>query len=1170
MRFIRCARHDEEQNLCAFQYDDNVYYRSCKVISPNSELLVWYDIDFINELASHVFEVEGSFVGRPEKLIKTVMEIASVDEEYVERSLQAYPHYTDIDNLPGSGASSYYNEIVIKTECISDDEDILEKSLSTVSPVIDEENHVAGDQTIKQLRIIIENCSEDDTFLVVIEDCSEDNSVLSVDDNNKEVTKARSNDCHNLKNIHRNTQSSMRKETKRNYVHDNHDLEPDYDPGHNQTDHLDSTDITEVTTTPSETNMNDISSMGDDKDLHFDSISGHDKNAVLPIKQLKVNLVNCLEGNTLLPVTADSNSGCEPGNTTEGNRKTQFFSEAENVDGIGDENGNDFNSPHDPSDSGNNVQEYNCEDKVIKELKIEVVNCIRDNTPFSVNSDDSKCKLFHPHGTNNVLGKGPSITEHNGMKDIDGADDYNANGNSAVSENVDLDTGYINQAIKKLQVTLTNCLEDKPLLSVITNDEQGRKCTSSGCDTTGNKCKTVQLGTQEKDLNYLNNCNYVVPAYDAGLFRNGIPEYSPEGHAAKPLKVTVADCRHLSVNTNHKKAKRRRSHRLASKKYAYRMIQCEKAKRTNITDDSKDFHTDLAQNSHTNQSSTDHTTNQQKIDTMDLKDGSGLSSVNSEGREIRKCLSGKKLADPTIKELKVQVIDCTKDSIHLFPSTDKEHGRKRKSESSNVDNGFCMKLPSFTKDEYTTDVAHGVDQNFVPSHIKKYNGGHTSQAVKEFSVVLTDCFKDSSLGVNNKKALNEWLHRRDNANSTFRKTESFMENLDISYVIDRDHFRQTLCPDSLKHGNTDHSDTEDWKEESTFLSVDANHNVAVNCVSNDIAADKSIKELKVELVDFKNDNPLLSVSTNDKKHRKLKSSKCDTHYVCSRLRSYMKEANMNDVDNAIDLDPDFYPDNSESSDLKNIKANTIQELRVEVANCRDDDKLLWAMTKDKEGKECRLSGHDDTNEECRNTLSFVNIKAVNNSLDVSEDLHPDHEQDCGKVDQRIKRIQVELVDCNKDKLLSSVNTSYKEGRNFQLSSPVDGQKGRIKTRLSIRNKDLNAIKGTQGYDDTDVLSDRGKCADLYHHSSVEAIKPLKMTVTKSKENKSPPSFSTNRKEFKKCTSKRFSHGNRRTGSCARHKNLNGTSNDKNFAVDYGPNDHSNSCQDSTHIIRELK
>lgn len=43
MRYIRCARHRGEQNMFAFQYCGNIYYRAFKDIPARTELLVWYD-----------------------------------------------------------------------------------------------------------------------------------------------------------------------------------------------------------------------------------------------------------------------------------------------------------------------------------------------------------------------------------------------------------------------------------------------------------------------------------------------------------------------------------------------------------------------------------------------------------------------------------------------------------------------------------------------------------------------------------------------------------------------------------------------------------------------------------------------------------------------------------------------------------------------------------------------------------------------------------------------------------------------------------------------------------------------------------------------------------------------------------------------------------------------
>ncbi|XP_078367856.1 putative histone-lysine N-methyltransferase PRDM6 isoform X3 [Oculina patagonica] len=43
MRFIKCARHRNEQNLFAFQYCGNIYYRAFRDIPVGTELLVWYE-----------------------------------------------------------------------------------------------------------------------------------------------------------------------------------------------------------------------------------------------------------------------------------------------------------------------------------------------------------------------------------------------------------------------------------------------------------------------------------------------------------------------------------------------------------------------------------------------------------------------------------------------------------------------------------------------------------------------------------------------------------------------------------------------------------------------------------------------------------------------------------------------------------------------------------------------------------------------------------------------------------------------------------------------------------------------------------------------------------------------------------------------------------------------
>ncbi|KAM5307319.1 histone-lysine N-methyltransferase PRDM9-like isoform 2-T3 [Glossophaga mutica] len=52
MRFVNCARDDEEQNLVAFQYHRQIFYRTCRVVRPGRELLVWCGDEYGQELGS--------------------------------------------------------------------------------------------------------------------------------------------------------------------------------------------------------------------------------------------------------------------------------------------------------------------------------------------------------------------------------------------------------------------------------------------------------------------------------------------------------------------------------------------------------------------------------------------------------------------------------------------------------------------------------------------------------------------------------------------------------------------------------------------------------------------------------------------------------------------------------------------------------------------------------------------------------------------------------------------------------------------------------------------------------------------------------------------------------------------------------------------------------------
>ncbi|CAB1337724.1 unnamed protein product, partial [Coregonus sp. 'balchen'] len=50
MRYVNCARREEEQNLVAFQYRGEILYRCCKPIAVGEERLVWYGEEYARDL----------------------------------------------------------------------------------------------------------------------------------------------------------------------------------------------------------------------------------------------------------------------------------------------------------------------------------------------------------------------------------------------------------------------------------------------------------------------------------------------------------------------------------------------------------------------------------------------------------------------------------------------------------------------------------------------------------------------------------------------------------------------------------------------------------------------------------------------------------------------------------------------------------------------------------------------------------------------------------------------------------------------------------------------------------------------------------------------------------------------------------------------------------------
>lgn len=58
MRFVNCARCEKEQNMIAYQYHGEIYYRVYKEIEADDELLVWYGDEYAEQLGIPLFDEE--------------------------------------------------------------------------------------------------------------------------------------------------------------------------------------------------------------------------------------------------------------------------------------------------------------------------------------------------------------------------------------------------------------------------------------------------------------------------------------------------------------------------------------------------------------------------------------------------------------------------------------------------------------------------------------------------------------------------------------------------------------------------------------------------------------------------------------------------------------------------------------------------------------------------------------------------------------------------------------------------------------------------------------------------------------------------------------------------------------------------------------------------------
>ncbi|KAM9501528.1 uncharacterized protein Hap1MRO34_011841 isoform 1-T1 [Clarias gariepinus] len=105
MRYVNCARNDEEQNLVAFQYRGQILYRCCQPVNPGQELLVWYEEEYAKDL-SPVFEHLWNKKCSTNEVNNALLQVFSSSSCPVSYASQIYLFKSSELQIPSEGSSS--------------------------------------------------------------------------------------------------------------------------------------------------------------------------------------------------------------------------------------------------------------------------------------------------------------------------------------------------------------------------------------------------------------------------------------------------------------------------------------------------------------------------------------------------------------------------------------------------------------------------------------------------------------------------------------------------------------------------------------------------------------------------------------------------------------------------------------------------------------------------------------------------------------------------------------------------------------------------------------------------------------------------------------------------------------------------------------------------------
>ncbi|XP_062862113.1 zinc finger protein 675-like isoform X2 [Trichomycterus rosablanca] len=100
MRYVNCARNEDEQNLIAFQYKGGILYRCCRPIKPEQELLLWYEEEYAKDITfDHLWNKKCSAKELKDVLTCSLCPLSYPSQIYLHKHIKRCHHKEYVQEL---------------------------------------------------------------------------------------------------------------------------------------------------------------------------------------------------------------------------------------------------------------------------------------------------------------------------------------------------------------------------------------------------------------------------------------------------------------------------------------------------------------------------------------------------------------------------------------------------------------------------------------------------------------------------------------------------------------------------------------------------------------------------------------------------------------------------------------------------------------------------------------------------------------------------------------------------------------------------------------------------------------------------------------------------------------------------------------------------------------